>query len=349
MDLARVGSNPILECYGYPLNMVSANHQAVIANILLMCACICLIVLYSGPLIAPYTSGSIEIILSHLSTRVMDAIPNGDRVRYLIGLLGFIARWEKMPACLTPMAYEWCSTISEVTEGLRQGGMRINEVHRGQCFFDLDMELAHVEPVHPDNSRSHGRPLGQDHEECVDLILRTLEVGFRLADISRGRPALGLNHTSHHDRMFEAVFSCDDDHVIADAVGVWIAGESKPALCKSGVIRGSGATTVLQLILDRARAEQSALEPPPPPQVSTRSAQHPLLLMPSFFPQSIDSLPAARFPSFYGGRHFLSLQCYVFCGLVYGVVVHVNISECNLRSRLRSRMETEYLPGYIFN
>ena len=96
------------------------------------------------------------------------------------------------------------------------------------------MEFAHVEPgrglVHSDdNSHAHRRPLGLNHKQCADLLLRTLEVGFRLADISGDRSSLDLKHTPHHDQIFEAVFSCGDDEAIADALGAWIVGEIPPA------------------------------------------------------------------------------------------------------------------------
>jgi len=96
------------------------------------------------------------------------------------------------------------------------------------------MEFAHVEPgrglVHSDdNSHAHRRPLGLNHKQCADLLLRTLEVGFRLADISGDRSSLDLKHTPHHDQIFEAVFSYGDDEAIADAVGAWIVGDSSPA------------------------------------------------------------------------------------------------------------------------
>jgi len=164
----------------------------------------------------------------------MDAFANRTHVRRLINLVDFLARWEERPACLTPMAYQWCSVFSEATEGLGQDSMRISKFRRGDYWFKLDMELAHVEPgpdlVHPDdNSHARGRPLGLNHKQCADLLLRTLEVGFRLANISGDRPPLNLNHTSHHDRIFDAVFSYGDDEAIADAVGAWIVGKSSPA------------------------------------------------------------------------------------------------------------------------
>ena len=163
----------------------------------------------------------------------MDAITDKNRVRYLTRFLDFLATWEERPACLTPMAYEWCSAISEVAEGLGQGSMGIGEERCLLPLFDLDMELTLVGPggdlVHPDNnSHARGLPRVQALEECTDLLRKTLKVGFRLAGPGPDQPSPDLNHTSHHDRMFEAVFSCDDDELIADAVGAWIVGSSRP-------------------------------------------------------------------------------------------------------------------------
>lgn len=59
------------------------------------------------------TSDSLEAILSYLSTRVMDIILDGDFLEHLYYLLEFLAAWEKRPAHLAPIAYQWCSAISE--------------------------------------------------------------------------------------------------------------------------------------------------------------------------------------------------------------------------------------------
>jgi len=46
----------------------------------------------------------------------MEVITDGDKRQHLYFLLEFLAAWEKQPMCLTPMAYQWCSAFSEVTE-----------------------------------------------------------------------------------------------------------------------------------------------------------------------------------------------------------------------------------------
>ena len=43
------------------------------------------------------------------------------------------------------------------------------------------------------------------------------------------RPHPDLNHTPHHDQMFEAAFLSDDDEVIADVICAWIVGTCTPA------------------------------------------------------------------------------------------------------------------------
>lgn len=71
-------------------------------------------------------------------------------------------------------------------------------------------------------SHSHERLQDLTPRKYANLLFTTLEVGFRLARPGHW-PAVHLNHTSHHDQMFETAFSSDDDEVIADAVCVWIA------------------------------------------------------------------------------------------------------------------------------
>jgi len=188
----------------------------------------------------------------------MDAFANRNHLPYLIRLLDFLAAWEKRPACLTLMAYQWCLVFSEATEGLGQGDTPISILHQEDYWFKLDLESAHVEPgrdlVRPgDNSHARGRPLGLDREQCAHLLLRTLEVGFRLADINRRRPRFDLEHTSHHDQIFEAVFSSGDDEAIADALGAWIVGERSPASsCAHYFAKRMERTTPLSPRLRRA-------------------------------------------------------------------------------------------------
>jgi len=68
-------------------------------------------------------------------------------------------------------------------------------------------------------SRQHDTTL----HNYVDLLRRSLKVGFRLAGPGRDQPAIPLGYISHDNRIFEAIFSSNDGEVIADAVCTWIA------------------------------------------------------------------------------------------------------------------------------
>jgi len=85
----------------------------------------------------------------------------------------------------------------------------------------------------PHQTRGYPRtPFPFYHEILLSIIL---EIGFRLAGPGRGLPDLRLDHTSHHERMFEEAFSSDDDGVIADALSVWIVDgyRAPPGWCTS--------------------------------------------------------------------------------------------------------------------
>jgi hypothetical protein len=58
----------------------------------------------------------------------------------------------------------------------------------------------------------------------VTVLPTILEIGFRLTGPGRDGSGLRLDHTSHHERVFEVAFSSDDDEVIADVMSVWITG-----------------------------------------------------------------------------------------------------------------------------
>ena len=71
------------------------------------------------------TSDSLEVILGYLSTKVTDVIASGYRFDHLYYLLEYLAAWEKRPACLTPIAVQWCSAITEVAVKFGGGGMPV--------------------------------------------------------------------------------------------------------------------------------------------------------------------------------------------------------------------------------
>jgi hypothetical protein len=56
----------------------------------------------------------------------MNVIASGNGLRHLDLLLEFLAAWENRPVYLTPMAYQWCSAISEVAGRLGVGQVPVN-------------------------------------------------------------------------------------------------------------------------------------------------------------------------------------------------------------------------------
>jgi len=170
-----------------------------------------------------YTSDSLEIILSHLSARVMATIANATFVEHLKYLLNFLAAWKERPACLTPMVYQWCSALSGMIEPDGAYTYRGPPIPQFALRDIEDRGFARVGPGCDLVHHSRG-PQRRVYLYCyVEFLFKKLEIGFRLAQPGHGWPAIRLDHTSHHDRMFEVVFSSDDDEVIADAACAWIA------------------------------------------------------------------------------------------------------------------------------
>jgi hypothetical protein len=190
------------------------------------------------------TSDFLETILSHLSTRVMSVIMDGACLQELGYLLEFLAAWEERPAYLTPMAYQWCSAISEAAGmhelGPLHDGRGILPMLRHRLQYEMLIEIRHAlrdmeEKISKvgrccDSLRfddishhTHRRPQGPTLNPYT-LLPAALEIGFRLVTPGRVQPALPLNHTSHHDRMFETAFSSYDDGVVTDAMSAWLVG-----------------------------------------------------------------------------------------------------------------------------
>ena len=203
-----------------------------------------------------------------------NVIADGNLLRHLYYLLEFLAAWEKRPLCLTPIAYKWCSAISEVAGRLgereipivqpcpsrreleRELERQIGPLHKTTppLGFQLGIQLrlgrqdlalgegqeyaswvveggfrmigSICDPVHLDDV-SHHAPRGPlDDLTTLDyahLLSTTLQIGFRLAASGPDQPTLRLDHTPHHDWVFETAFSSHDDEVIADAMCARIA------------------------------------------------------------------------------------------------------------------------------
>jgi len=176
----------------------------------------------------------------------MNIIAHGNLLRHLDYLMEFLAAWEKRPEWLTPMAYQWCSAISEAAGRLGQKGTFPSTLETGlKSMFREQQALAtddvpnflsstvegEFSQVGPScDLVRFGETLYNTQEGTLEVpippLLVALEIGFRLATPTNHHPALHLNHTDHHDWVFEAVFSGNKDEAIADAVSVWIAGGS---------------------------------------------------------------------------------------------------------------------------
>ena len=258
VDSTHAGQNPTLESYESYLSAAVTDHRSMDANILLLwymflgghveeesswavdkLYVVVLLSSLSARLNIVYASGSLQTILSNLSTRVMSSIADRHFLHHLIFLLEFLAAWEKRPVYLTPMAYQWCSAISEAAGRLGPSEMPIilpdltlpphpqysfrfqsQDLHPGGFVLGIaESGFSEVgpgcDPVRSDVTSHTPRHL--QHLIYPHLLSIILNIGFRRVASSPGQSALHLDHTSHHEWVFETAFSSKDE-VIADAV-----------------------------------------------------------------------------------------------------------------------------------
>jgi len=155
----------------------------------------------------------------------MDAIANVNCIQHLEYLLEFLAAWKERPACLTPIAYQWCSAFSEkITRPGQDGTYTRQDVYWDlyQMYCEPETRFTKVGPGCDLVHHAHRHQTDPDLCDYVDLLFKTLEIWFRLVLTGHDRPPIHLDHTSHHNRMFEVAFSSDDDETIADAMCAWI-------------------------------------------------------------------------------------------------------------------------------
>jgi hypothetical protein len=133
-------------------------------------------------------------ILSHLSQTILDVIVNlrdeSNQAWDLRSLLEGLLAWGNKPDYLIPMAYQWCSAISQ----------KIRE-----CGGD--------EPTPEDLSSSN-------HYGCI--LSLSLAIAFRHIGSKHVSLFNHLSHTPHDEWMLDAIFTRGDDDAIADAVYVGI-------------------------------------------------------------------------------------------------------------------------------
>lgn len=158
----------------------------------------------------------------------MDLTTDEASLEYFDYLLEFLAAWEKRPTWLTRIAYQWSSAVSEAAAGAEPAGWRqliTSPLPRPLPDLGEVFEVGPVSgPVHSGGTpHTFGHPGGLTRQEYEILLSKTLKIGFRLVDCDRqDRPALQLDHASHHE-IIEMAFSSGDDETIADAVCIWLA------------------------------------------------------------------------------------------------------------------------------
>ena len=253
VDVTLACPNPILASWQSYLSAATANHQAMIANTLLLwyaflgghiedgtiwavdkSYAVIFSLFYSfSPLKIVCASGSLETILFHLSQRVMNVIADGNCLEPLDFLMEFLAAWEERPVSSTLMAYQWCSTISKAAGKLRLDGeelvqpFQMRTLKRDQHLSKLIEES--FSKVGPScNLAGPSPPQDLSPDSYVTLLHTSLEIGFRRVAPGRNWPTLRLNHTPHNKWLFETAFSSTDDEVLADAAAVWILSDCPP-------------------------------------------------------------------------------------------------------------------------
>jgi len=154
-----------------------------------------------GRFVILFPSDSLGAILSRLSQRILDIIPDACYTGRLARLLDTFLVWENRPPCLTPMAYQWYSAIFENIGGFKQ-----------------DVIGPGSPPTSHDGLHLPGRG---DSKPYATLLFPALAVGFRQIDTNCISSGIRLTHTHYHEMMLENAFASDDDDVIADIVSVW--------------------------------------------------------------------------------------------------------------------------------
>jgi hypothetical protein len=172
----------------------------------------------------------------------MNIISNAICLQDLHYLLEFLAAWEKRPTCLTLMAYQWCSAISEAAESLKwseptgwqytllqlrlglQGAP--DEISKELWFVEREFSKVgyHCDSLRLDDTSNpiHEQPQDLTPDHYADLLPIILEIGFRQVPPSHNQLALHSTHTPHHDWIVETAFSSHDDDTIADVVSMWV-------------------------------------------------------------------------------------------------------------------------------
>ena len=179
---------------------------------------------------------SLELILEHLSNRVVKILEAGKSLKHLIYLFEFLAGWKKRPADLTLVAYWWCTVVADAAKGLEaDGGTNTQQARRLRL---QDLTSGWVSDLSETAERGFnsvgsgfdlfrqgppsGSPTSAALGDYTHLLFIALEIGFRRVAPSPGKKNPPLDRIHHHDWILKNVFSSDDDEVVADALSMWI-------------------------------------------------------------------------------------------------------------------------------
>ena len=127
------------------------------------------------------------------------------------------------------MAYQWCAVISEVAQGsppyLRFDGLFLNPRESG--FFDVGPGCDYFRLG--EAPRHSTRPLRRRARQgYVDCLFLTTAIAFRQVDPESHQLTSSLDHTPHHNWVFDVAFSNQYDEIVADAVSAWIVDSANP-------------------------------------------------------------------------------------------------------------------------
>ena len=187
-----------------------------------------------------HASDSVGVILSHISTIVMEAITDGGCLYHLDYLLVFLAAWGKRHECLAKMVPEWRSAIDATGGRLGLSERSVWRQFQLQLQLQIQLQLRpqdagfdkiseYFSTIGEEGFTEVGRSCdlangtscltcgnspGSIPDTCVELFLKTIEVGFAPAEP-------GINQ---YEWMFETAFSSNNDDIIADAMSPWIVG-----------------------------------------------------------------------------------------------------------------------------
>ena len=140
--------------------------------------------------------------------------------------------------CLAPMAYKWCSAISEVAgiglqsmslfqnrpESSGPGGFLSQVLEQKFSFVGPDCDPVRMGETSP-HTRKHPQALIGFHPRI--FLFEALEVGFRPVMPGSDKLAFRLDDTHYHELVFKSAFSSHDDEVIADGVCAWIVDSNR--------------------------------------------------------------------------------------------------------------------------